>query len=188
MVYRPSYGVARLAAFVASVFMCEPFAQAQAPSTETLTLSLRTISKALAVCRGTYTQFRPGTTVSVIKRVLGTGSYEKDMSALGSAEKLTDALIESPERISGQALVMVLSLSDDFAIGAASTQTDLLMKLIESHFDGGSPPAQEILLSASALSACQRSLFNAGDDYVSLVTEYVRAEDRALTRLQPTHP
>ena len=165
---------------------CAVFGQdtprAQAPSTQTITLSLKTIGKALAGCRETYTQTWPGAKVALIKEVLGAEAYEKDMSSLGSAEKLTNALIARPEKISGQALVFVLSLSDDFAVGAASTQSSLLLSLINRHLDGDSDSAKEILLSASALGACQRSLFDAGDDYVSLVTEYVGAEDALSSR------
>jgi len=38
----------------------------------------------------------------------------------------------------------------------------------------------ELLVSSEALNSCQKSLFDAGDDYVELVMNYVGAEDDSL--------
>jgi hypothetical protein len=40
-------------------------------------------------------------------------------------------------------------------------------------------------VAAEALNDCQKSLFNAGDDFVELVMNYVGAEDEAVGR--PKH-
>jgi hypothetical protein len=162
------------------VLMCPGTARAEAPSTATITLSLKTISKALAGCREIYTQVLPGATMPLIKQALGAEAYEKDMQSLGNAETVTNGLIKNPDKIAGKWLVLVLSLSDDFALGAAATQVNLVMSFVKSDLGRGSQSADQILLVANTLGSCQRSLFNAGDDFVNLVSDFVGAEDDAL--------
>jgi hypothetical protein len=150
--------------------------------TETLILSLKIISKALASCRESYSRELPSDTVPTIKQVLGPADYASDIETIQRAEALTNALIATPTKISGQALVLVLSISDDVAVHAAGTQTQLLLKLVNDALDRNSQTAKNILLSTSTLSACQTSMFNAGDDYVPLVAANVGAKDDALKR------
>jgi hypothetical protein len=64
-------------------------AAAQAPSAETLNLSLRTVSKALASCHDTYARVLPGHTEPLLKIALGAQNYDNDLTSLGHAEKVT---------------------------------------------------------------------------------------------------
>ncbi|HVW08802.1 MAG TPA: hypothetical protein VHC90_09480 [Bryobacteraceae bacterium] len=153
------------------------------PSTETLVLSLKTMSKALATCRDSYTKVLPPYSVPLIQQILGAKDYASDMDTIDQAEKITNALVASPGKITGQFLVLVLSMSDDVYIHATGTQNQLLMGLVTDALDRKSETAKSILLSTSTLGACQTALYNAGDDYVSLVTAYVGAEDAALKKL-----
>jgi len=74
---------------------------------------------------------------------------------------------------------MIMSTSDDFALGLQSTQTEILRHLI---LGDKKLPADNssILLAVDSLSDCQHRLFDAGDDYVELVTKYIEAEDTAF--------
>lgn len=153
---------------------------AQVPSTETLTLSLKTISKALVGCRETYTRANRGGTQPLLREVVGIDDYAKTLSSLGHAEKITAFLISHPDRISGKALVIVLSTSDDFSIGVGSTRTEILEKLVEPATRLSPSEIRDLVPTAAALNNCQKQLFNAGDDYVDLVARYIGAEDDAL--------
>ena len=83
------------------------FAQ-KAPSSETLLLSLKRLSKALAGCREIYTRVQPGAASPLLKLVVGADGYDKDMMSLGRAEKFTKFLIEHPDQIRGGLLVAIL--------------------------------------------------------------------------------
>ena len=43
------------------------------------------------------------------------------------------------------------------------------------------PTANELLVASRSLADCQAAVFNAGDDFVDLVMNYVGADDDALT-------
>jgi hypothetical protein len=62
----------------------------------------------------------------MFQELLGRDDYNKDIASLGHAERFTDFLIAHPDKISGSFLVMILSTSDDFAVGLQSTQTEIL--------------------------------------------------------------
>lgn len=111
--------------------------------------------------------------------MLGRDDYNKDISSLDHAQRFSDFLIAHPEKISGAILVMILSTSDDFALGLQSTQTEILRHLILA--DKKLPTDNSsILLAIDSLSDCQHRLFGAGDDYVGLVAKYIEAEDVAI--------
>jgi hypothetical protein len=42
--------------------------------------------------------------------------------------------------------------------------------------------------AAAALDNCQKNIFNAGDDYVGLVMNFIGAEDDALKQQMVRHP
>ena len=151
---------------------------AQAPSVATLSLSLKTMSKALAGCRESYTRTYEG--VSLLRSVVGADNYNKDMTSLGYAESFVNNLIGHPGKMSGKALVAILSTSDDFSIGVGSTRAEVLRHLVID--PPNSHRQQELMLAAESLNDCQKSLFNAGDDFVPLVMDYVGAEDDALAK------
>jgi hypothetical protein len=77
-------------------------------------------------------------------------------------------------------LVAILSTSDDFSVGVGSTRSEVLRHMVID--DNAASEATRMGLSAEALNECQKSLFNAGDDFVELVLNYVGAEDDALAR------
>jgi hypothetical protein len=160
-----------------SVCLC---ASAQAPSTATMNLSLKTMSKALAGCRESYTRVYPGTNEPFLRRIVGEDNYNKDMLSLGHAEAFTSFLIAHPDKLSGKMLVAILSTSDDFSVGVGSTRSEVLRHMVIDR--GPARKANELSLAAEALNDCQKSLFNAGDDFVELVMNYVGAEDDALAR------
>jgi hypothetical protein len=155
------------------------FAQ-KAPSSETLLLSLKTMSKALAGCRETYARVQPGITGPLLRVVIGTDGYDKTMVDLRRAEKFTKFLIEHPDQIKGGTLVSILSTSDDFSIAVGSTRAEIFASLVRKDGKVTSQMAQELVTTSTDLNACQKSLFNAGDDYVDLVMQYVEAEDRLV--------
>lgn len=165
------------------IMVCMPLA-AQAPSTETLALSLKTISKALSGCRESYTMVQPGTSAPLVKLVIGAEPYDKDLKSLDEATKFTDFLVANPSHITGQALVGVLSTSDDLSVGVGSTQSDILRAVMREDKTLTPQMLDGLLSLTSSLSACQKSLFNAGDDYVELVMRYVGSEDEALAALK----
>lgn len=154
---------------------------AQAPSTATLTLSLKTMSKALAGCRESYTRVYPGSTAPLLKSVVGTDNYNKTLMSLGQAEKMTNVLIARPDKVAGRFLVAILSSSDDFSVGVGSTRTEVMSQIALK--SANAHRVNELILASESLNACQKSLFNAGDDYVGLVMDFVGAEDNALTTL-----
>ncbi len=153
-------------------------AAAQTPSPDAIAVSLKTMNKTLASCKVTYTRVLPGHKDPMFQELLGKENYSKDVSSLDHALKFGEFLISNPGKISGGLLVMIMSTSDDFAVGLQSTQTEILRNVIV----GGKPHAstESILVALDSLSDCQHRLFDAGDDYVDLVTKYIEAEDRAL--------
>jgi hypothetical protein len=153
------------------------YAQAQAPATSTLLLSLKTMSKALAGCRVSYERPQNGSTTSLVKSIIGASDYQKDIMSLGYAEKFVNSMIAQPNLITGKSLVATLSTSDDFSAGVGSTRLAVLGKII-----GASVPSRDELMAAStSLADCQTAVFNAGDDFVGLVMDYVGAEDDVVT-------
>jgi hypothetical protein len=146
------------------------------PDTATLTLSLKTISKALAGCREVYTRKAVGTSKPILKLVLQPDDYDKDMKSLELAEGFTNGLLAHPDRMTGKALVAILSTMDDVSVGAGSTRFELLSAAITKN----APNSSDLVLMSEVVNSCQKSLFNAGDDYVELVMNYVGAQDDAL--------
>ena len=157
---------------------------AQPPSTETIILSLKTMNKSLAGCRESYKLVATGTSAPLIKLVIGADSYNKDLESLDGAEEFVSLLIEHPNRITGKGLVAVLSTSDDFSIGVGSAESEILRALVRGDHDITPEMATELVPLSASLNACQRSLFNAGDDYVELVMRFVGEEDEALAALK----
>jgi hypothetical protein len=153
----------------------------QSPSTETLHLSLKTMSKALDGCHTSYLRIYPGSSTPLLKTVLGPDDYNKDLMSMGTAERLVNALISHPDKVTGKTLVMILSTSDDFSVGVGSTRAELLRHVV---LDTASQKTNQLLVAAESLNDCQKSLFNAGDDFVELVMNYVGAEDDALAAIR----
>jgi hypothetical protein len=145
----------------------------QSPLPSTLSLSLKTMSKALASCRVSYTRVYPGASVPLLKSVVGEDDYNKDLASLGSAEKIVNGLIANPDRVTGRYLVALLSSADDFSLGVGSSRTEALRHMILDKNQDGT----ELLVASEALNSCQKSLFDAGDDFVGIVMDYVGAED-----------
>ena len=175
---------------IAALLACSIPASAQMPSYETLALSLRTVSKALAACRETYTHVDRESTEPFMKEVVGKENYEKDLTSLGHAENVTNFLIAHPDKISGKALVLILSTSDDFSVGVGSTRAAILARLLDQTTKVAVSEIGQYIPAAAALDRCQKNLFNAGDDYVDLVIKFVGAEDDALatkSKITPTH-
>ena len=75
-------------------------------------------------------------------------------------------------------LVAILSTSDDFSVGVGSRRAELLRRMVIDA--GAASKVAQMSIAAEALNDCQKSLFNAGDDIVDLVMNYVGAEDDAL--------
>jgi hypothetical protein len=157
----------------------------EAPSSETLVLSLKTLSKALAGCRETYTWARPRAASPLLKSIVGADGYYKTMVSLDGAEKFTKFLIEHPDQIKGGMLVIILSTSDDFSVGVGSTRTEILASLVREDSRVTSKMAEDLSATGLNLSACQKSLFNAGDDYVGLVLQYINTEDLLVGASKP---
>jgi hypothetical protein len=101
-------------------------AAAQAPSAATLDLSLKTMNRALAGCRESYTQVYPGSQEPFIKPIVGADNYDKDLKSLDHAEAFTSFMLAHPDKVSGKMLVAVLSTSDDFSVGVGSTRSEVL--------------------------------------------------------------
>jgi hypothetical protein len=139
------------------------------------------MSKALAGCRTSYLRIYPGSATPLLKTVLGPDDYNKDLMSMGTAERLVNALIANSDKVTGKALVMILSTSDDFSVGVGSTRADVLRHIV---LDTTSQKANQLMVAAESLNDCQKSLFNAGDDFVELVMNYVGAEDDALAAIR----
>jgi hypothetical protein len=121
-----------------------------------------------------------GSTEPLLVKVIGRDDYQKDLQNLGRAETIVNALIANPKKVSGQTLVAILTTSDDFSIGVGSSRAELLRHMV---IDRATPERQsELMISAENLNNCQKSLFDAGDEYVGLVLRYVSAEDEALAK------
>jgi hypothetical protein len=155
------------------------------PSTETIVLSLKTVSKALAGCREVYTWVQPGATSPLLKLVVRADGYNRTLMSLEKAEKFSRFLIEHPDQIKGGMLVAILSTSDDFSVGVGSTRTEVLASLVRQDSKITPQMMKELATSDINLNACQKSLFNVGDDYVELVLHYVEAEDRLVGTPKP---
>jgi hypothetical protein len=173
---------------MAVLLMCSLSANAQFPSSDTLALSLRTMSKALAGCREVYTRVERGTTEPLMTHVVGKDNYDKDLESLGHAEKITNFLIAHPDKTSGKTLVAILSTADDFSVGVGSTRAAILTSLLDQSTKVSPSQAGQYVTAAAELNGCQRNLFNAGDDYVDLVMKYVAAEDDALASKSKSTP
>lgn len=102
------------------------------------------------------------------------------MKSLDRAESLTNFLVAHPDQITGKALVAILSTSDDFSVGVGSTQSEILRSLIREDSKVTPQVGGELVPLATSLDDCEKSLFDAGDDYVGLVMDFVGAEDEAL--------
>jgi hypothetical protein len=165
----------RTSCIIATFLLTSAASLAQTPVPSTLALSLKTMSKALAGCRTSYMRVYPGTSVPLLKSILGTEDFDKDLLAMGTAEKLVNFLIAHPEKVTGKTLVMILSSSDDFSVGVGSTRQELMRHVILDSADNAK--VNEIMVASEALKGCQQALFDAGDDYVDLVMNYVGAED-----------
>ena len=153
-------------------------ASAQAPSPDALRLSLHSLGKALAVCQDIYTRTSATDHEAMLRPIVGSDGYQKDITSLAHAEALVNGLLEQPQQTSGRFLVAILSSSDDFSIGVGSTRTEVMRHIITEH---PSPArASELLVAAESLNNCQKALFDAGDDYVGLVMAFVGAQDDAL--------
>jgi hypothetical protein len=166
------------------IALSQPGNAQTAPSSETIVLSLKTMSKALAGCREVYTWVQPGMTSPLLKVVIGDG-YSQTLMSLEKAEKLSKFLVEHPDQIKGGMLVAILSTSDDFSVGVGSTRTEILASVMRQNSKITSQMTKELTTSDINLNACQKSLFNAGDDYVELVVRYVAAEDRLVGAPKP---
>jgi hypothetical protein len=173
---------------MAVLLTCSLSANAQSPASDTLTLSLRTMSKALAGCREVYTRVERETAEPLLMHVVGKENYEKDLTSLSQAEKITNFLVAHPDRTSGKALVIILSTSDDFSVGVGSTRAAILASLIDQTRKVSGSQASEYIATATQLDGCQKNLFNAGDDYVDLVMKFVGAEDDALAGKPKSRP
>src|ERR1017187_6207701 len=141
------------------IVFCVPLA-AQAPSIDTLALSLKTMRKALSGCRESYTRVQPGASAPLVKLAIGADAYDKDLKSLDEAKKFSDSLVANPSRITGQALVAVLSTSDDFSVGVGSAQSDILRALIRQDKNITTEMANGLVPLSASLSDCQKSLFN----------------------------
>ena len=105
--------------------------------------------------------------------------------SLEKAEKFSKFLIEHPDQIKGGMLVAILSTSDDFSVGVGSTRSEVLASLMRQSSKITPQMTKELITSEIKLDACQKSLFNTGDDYVELVLRYVAAEDRFVGAPKP---
>lgn len=171
-------GMRKSLLFLTLLGVCQ--GRAQAPEPSTLALSLRVMSKSLASCREAYTHKLTGSPEALVAEVIGKSDYDKDLRSLGSAETFVNALIADPRKISGKMLVAILSTTDDFSVGVGSTRAELLRHIV---IDQSTRERQtELMISAENLNSCQRSLFDAGDEFVGLVLQYVGTEDEALAK------
>jgi hypothetical protein len=152
----------------------------KAPDAATLNLSLKTMGKALAGCKESYLYVQNGTSVPLIKAILGEADYEKDMTSLRHAETFVNTMAAHPERVTGKSLVATLSSTDDFSVGVGSTRLAILSNLISVNRKANAPSPDELLVASQSLADCQKALFNAGDDFVDIVMNYVGAEDDVM--------
>jgi hypothetical protein len=86
--------VAPLVGFYAAM-LC---AVAQAPSAATLSLSIKTMNKALAGCREPYARVYPGSKEPLLKPIVGADNYDKDLKSLGHAAAYTTFMLAHPKR------------------------------------------------------------------------------------------
>ena len=115
-----------------------------------------------------------------LKPIVGTDNYNRDMMSLGRAEAFTTFLLAHPDKLSAKMLVAILSTSDDFSVCVGSTRSEVLRHMVID--EDAAIKTTQMNLAGEALNYCQKSLFNAGDDFVELVMNYVGAEDDALAR------
>jgi hypothetical protein len=166
---------------IASAFLpTSSQAQSRTPDPVTLSVSMKTIGKALAGCRASYVRVQDGSKIPLVKAIVGATDYEKDMTSLTHAETFVNTMVAHPKRVTGKWLVATLSSTDDFYAGVGSTRLAILGGLISGK-KANSPTANELPLTSQSLADCQAAVFNAGDDFVDLVMNYVGAEDDALT-------
>jgi hypothetical protein len=156
------------------------YASAQAPSAATLNLSFKAMNRALAGCHESYTRIYAGDDGPLLKPIVGTDNYNKDLLSLEHAEDFTRYLIAHPDKVSGKLLVAILSSADDFSVGVGSTRAEVLRHMVIDA--GAASKVAQMSIAAEALNDCQKTLFNAGDDFVELVMNYVGAEDDALAQ------
>jgi hypothetical protein len=138
------------------------------------------MSKALAGCRESYTRVYPGDNEPFLKPIVEADNYDKQVAVLGSAEKATNFLIAHPEKITGMILIAVLSSTDDFSVGVGSTKAEVIRHMAIDR--DALTKATRMKVAEEAMNDCQKSLFNAGGDFVELVMNFVGAEDDALVR------
>lgn len=150
------------------------------PSAEALRLSLKTMGKALTGCRENYTFALPGSTSPLLKMVNGDDGYKKTLTSLDKAENFIKFLLEHPEKMSGRMLVAILSTSDDFSIGLGSHRTEILTNLIRGDKTITPEMSKHLVVVDVRLATCQRSLYDAGDDFAGYVMMYVAAQDRLI--------
>lgn len=165
---------------VIALSLCVPLgsnAQSQAPAPATLTLSLKTMGKALSRCRASYQQGQDGTTVPLLQTIIGDSDFGKDMTSLTHAETLVNGMAAHPERVTGKVLVAALSSVDDYMTGVGSTRLAILVKVISDAANNDHTTWERLNSASASLADCQANLFNAGDDFVGLVLDYVGAED-----------
>lgn len=98
----------KIVAPIAGLYVATLWAAAQAPSAATLSLSLKTMNKALAGCRESYTRVYPGLKEPLLKPIVGADNYDKDLKNLDHAEAFTSFLITHPDKMSGKMLVAVV--------------------------------------------------------------------------------
>jgi hypothetical protein len=131
-----------------------------------------------------------GTAVPLVKVVTGAADYEKDMASLKHAETFVNAMVAHPESVTGKALVATLSSTDDFYAGVGSTGLAILGSLISGKDKPNPPNPDELIVASQSLADCQVAVFNAGDDFVDIVMNYVGTEDDALAAVRASkgHP
>ena len=149
------------------------------PSAAVLNSSLRTIKKAVASCSDVYTHMEPGNKTPTLQRVLSDENYKKDMLNLRHSVEFTDGLLAHPQIISGRFLVTLLSVLDDLSVSAGSSRFEVVSAMIAPPHNP--PGSGELVYMSEELANCQKGLFNATDDYVTLVTDYVGDEDDKLS-------
>jgi hypothetical protein len=167
-------------AAIAVAFLAVVPGTAQMPSTDSVSLSLKAVSKALANCRDSYTRVHSGAQEPLVKPMIGTENYDRDVKSLSYAESSTFELLTYPHKLSGRALVGILSTMDDFSVGVGSTRAEILRQMALDR----NPLSRltELNVASMALSNCQQALFDAADDFGRLVLAYVGAEDEALAK------
>jgi hypothetical protein len=107
---------------------------------------------------------------------VGAENYYKDLKSLDHAETFTSFLIAHPDKVSGKVLVAVLSYCQPLT--TSQSGSGLRHMIVDK--DGVS--MTRMTVAAEALNDCQKSIFNAGDDFVELVMNYVGAEEEVVGR------